>query len=137
MSAENNNNGGMLNFILWLVWIAVATIVLGGVVYLFVGGSTLFAQPSTEPIVAYRQVSDENVTLTGSIVLSSACEQLHLENAGDTSLQELSFTFEQIERCTTEADGGVSETFFIEFAGDESTEVQARVNGIKREIFIK
>lgn len=127
----------ILGFILWLVWIVAATLVLGGIVYLFVGGSRLFTRQVTTPIIAYRQVDNGNVTLSGSLVLSSACEQLHLESTGDTVLQELSFTSVLIEGCSMDGRGGVPETFFIEFRGDEQTLVQARVDGIKRNVIIK
>ncbi len=137
MSTVKEGRYTMTSFMLWLVWVAVATVVLGGAVYLFVGGSVFFNRYNTMPIIAYRQVSAEGMSLTGSVMLQNNCEQLHLVSEGDASMQVLNFTFEDRDDCDGVRMENVPETFFIELEGDGETQVQAVVGGVKRDIIIK
>ncbi len=133
-------NNPVLGFILWLVWVSVATVILGGAIYLFVGGSTLFSQYNTAPLVIYKEVSSTDaVLLTGSILLPSACHQLQVSNNGNEIAQELRFVFNKVDNCKMSSVnlGGVPETFFVQFDGDENTEITARVDNVKRELIIK
>jgi len=137
MAAKQQEQHTFLSFVAWLVWVAAATVVLGGVAYLFVGGSVLFSQQNTAPIVAYRQLGAASISLTGSVVLQSSCEQLHLANTGDALLQKLDFMIREVSDCNAIHTGNIPETFFIELEGDGDTKIEAMVNGVKRAIIIK
>ena len=139
LSNKSSIKQNIVDFLIWLLWPAAVILILSTAVYLFVGGSTLFTNGNTLPIVAYRQVSDGVVTLSGSMMMPSVCSRLNVQTAGDASAQELNFSFNNLDECTEESVGsdGLPETFLVSFDGDEQTQVRARVMGDSREIIIK
>jgi len=134
----NGRKWNVVGFILWLIWVAVVVIILGGVVYLFVGGSTLFANVNTNHIIAYRQISYDKISLTGSVMLPSQCHKLKVHTMGDSKQQEIGFIFDKFCECEPEDNcSPMNETFFTEIDGDEDTEITASIDGYKKEIIIK
>ncbi len=137
MNTEQEKVNSFFGFILWLVWIAVAITVISGSIYLFVGGSIFFSNQNTAPIIAYKQLSNNIITLTGSIPLLNDCERLYLDSIGNEVLQTINFIIDTDDMCVSNSKQPVSETFFIEIEGNSNTEIRAMVNGINREIIIK
>ncbi len=128
----------LFNFILWLLWIIIVVIILGGAIYLFVGGSVLFDKDRSEPIVIYRQISDDSfVSITGSILMPTRCHNLHIDSIGDANIMTLQLEFNRLSDCDDEGELGLPETFFTEFKGGENTKINLTVNGINKEIIIK
>jgi len=139
MDSNTVNTSGMLGFVMWLLWVTMATLVLGGVAYLFIGGSTFFSKDNTEPIVVYRQIQQGTVSLTGSVLLPSECSRLKIDDEvkSDKSLYRLNLIFEPVDGCNESLSKGIPETFFVQFEGDNNTEIIAFANGIKKRIIIK
>ena len=136
---ETGETNGVFGFVLWLVWIAIVTLVLGGVAYLFVGGSSFFSSVNSTPVVLYRQLDTDSamVSVRGSIVLPSACDRLELDTKGDTKEVALNFTLRGAEDCIPDVEGQVPETFFTEFNGDNYTRLRVIVDGVEQEVIIK
>jgi hypothetical protein len=137
MNTVEKEPQSLVSLVVWLIWIATIIAVLGGAIYLFIGGSTLFTQHTQEPIVVYRTSHEGTISLTGSLLLPNSCTHLMVDNTGTALRQELRFTFEKVRSCKKAPGGGVPETFFVQFLGDENTVIDARVGGITRELLIK
>ncbi|GEM_PF-6320272 len=134
----HEQSNGIFGFLLWLVWIVIVVLVLGGLAYLFVGGSTLFNTSEDSSVVVYRQLSDDGVVaLSGSIVMPSSCYRLELETIAGKLSETLDFSFNNIINCDTNKEGRVPETFFTEFSGTKDTEIIVYVEGVRQKVIIK
>jgi len=136
---SNKETSGVFGFVLWLVWLAIVVLVLGGVAYLFVGGSSFFNKVNTTPVVLYRQLDADKamVSIRGSIVMPSECYKLELDTAGDTKEKVLNFNLQSTEGCVPEVDSTVPETFFTEFNGDIYTKLRVRVDSVEQRVVIR
>lgn len=128
-----------MSFILWLAWVVIVVLVLGGAAYLFVGGSRLFSDVNTLPTVVYRQINTNSntVAVNGSIVMPTSCYRLELDTQGDTGERVLDFTLQKHEGCKDNINNAVPETFFTEFVGDEYTKVRVVVEGVEQRVILR
>ncbi|MCD5384355.1 MAG: hypothetical protein LRZ97_00375 [Candidatus Pacebacteria bacterium] len=136
---NSEETGGFMSFILWLAWVVIVVLVLGGAAYLFVGGSRLFSDVNTLPIVVYRQINTNSntVAVNGSIVMPTSCYRLELDTQGDTGERVLDFTLQKHEGCKDNINNAVPETFFTEFVGDEYTKVRVVVEGVEQRVILR
>jgi len=137
MYTRENEESAIISFVIWLVWVVIVIGVLSSTIYLFVGGSVLFSRSVSGPIVLYREVRGENISLSGSIMKPSGCHALAVSANGDKDMQNIALTFREVAECDEEAAGSVLETFFVELKGSENTQVRAMVDGVERGILIK
>jgi hypothetical protein len=135
------HNNNFFGFVLWLLWVAIATLVLGGMAYLFVGGSSFFSEYNSVPVVLYRQINNDigTVAVNGSIVIPSKCHRLGVESYGDALRQVLDFSIYKESGCIDDIESSdpVPETFFVEFAGGIDTEIQVLLDSIEQQVIIK
>ena len=138
MRVHTETGEGFLEFVLWLLWVAVATTILGGVVYLFVGGSSFFSGYNTRPIVLYSHINNDRLSLSGSILSSDPCALLVVDTLGTRKHYDIAITTVQDTNCTTPSTGTDSlRSFFVEVAGDSTTTLSVFVDGVKRSIIVK
>ncbi len=138
MLEKHSMQDNILGTLLYLVWVVIIMLIIGGVAYLFIAGGILLSDGGTEPIIAYREVSNGKVSLTGSILLPNSCSQLFLDNNEINGEQLLEFTVDKPYVCEGgDVDKSVSETFFIQFDGDEHTPIKVKINGDNRDIIVK
>ncbi len=119
-----------------LVWYAIVITVLSVAVYLFVGGSALFSEYNTMPIVLHRQVNDEYLHVKGSVTKQNPCDVLIVSSEGDYDNQHIVLATETVNECDKEYASAV-ETFFIKLPGNENTVIKLSFNDVEREIVIK
>ena len=113
--------------------------VLGGIAYLFVGGSSFFNDYNSAPVVVYRQVNDSTgtVAINGSIVMPTACHRLDLDITGDVITRVLNFVIKSEDGCALHNNSPVPETFLAEFVGDNSTTVRVIVDSVEQKVILK